>query len=797
MKKQITTFALFAILGLSGVFAQTSVPGGTVSGHWTVLGSPYNIMGSVTIPTLSTLTIDPGVTVSFQTSFGLTMIVQGRLLAVGTVADTITFTAANTTIGFSGIRFVDSYKYTGNDSSKFEYCKIQYGKDTTSVYLHQNGGAILFDNWSNAVISHCLVSDCNAGYSGGAIYCDSSSSPVIMYNTITNNSAVTTSVSTGNGGGGICCNNGSNPVISYNTISNNFAYDWGEGGGISCLNNSSPVITHNIISGNSIIYDGGGIACDNACSPLILYNTISNNSSAYYGGGGIYINSSTIPIISQNTISNNTGGTNYGGGGIFCNQSNIATLSYNNISNNSSAYLGGGILCYNSSSISTMSNNIISNNLVTYAMGNSEGGGIYCGINSSIDSISNTSITNNSAINGNGGGFYCSGTSPFMLNVTIANNYANLGGALYCDVAAKPNLYNCILWNDTTATPGGGNEMFQNDAPSAPSFYYCDVQGGEAAFQIGANFYIGTYANNITAIPMFVSPSAATGYLYNGVSANWGLQTGSPGIDAGKPLAPNAPYYSYPSTDLAGNPRIVICRIDMGAYENQYGASAPLNVGISGTTSICPHSSTTLTAGGATTYTWSPSTGLSLTNIANPVATPTVNTTYTVIGTSGACLAIDTVRITIITVDTSVMVSADSLTANTPTATYQWLNCPAMTPITGATNQSYTATANGNYAVIVTQNACSDTSSCYTISTVGIAENSLSGAISIYPNPVTDNLQMQTTLQIKNLVVTDITGRPIYTTASKTIDCSSFANGVYFIRAITEKGVIVKKFIKE
>ena len=120
-----------------------------------------------------------------------------------------------------------------------------------------------------------------------------------------------------------------------------------------------------------------------------------------------------------------------------------------------------------------------------------------------------------------------------------------------------------------------------------------------------------------------------------------------------------------------------------------------------------------------------------------------------------------------------------------------------MTPITGATNQSYTATANGNYAVIVTQNACSDTSSCYTISTVGIAENSLSGAISIYPNPVTDNLQMQTTLQIKNLVVTDITGRPIYTTASKTIDSSSFANGVYFIRAITEKGVIVKKFIKE
>jgi len=444
-----------------------------------------------------------------------------------------------------------------------------------------------------------------------------------------------------------------------------------------------------------------------------------------------------------------------------------------------------------------MANNIISNNSANYAVGNSQGGGIYCGIISSIDSILNTSITNNSAINGNGGGFYCSGTSPFMLNVTIANNYANLGGALYCDVAAIPNLYNCILWNDTTASPGGGNEMFQNDALSAPSFYYSDVQGGEAAFQIGANFYIGTYANNLNSAPMFVSPSAATGYLYNGVSANWGLQTGSPCIDAGEALAPKAPYYSYPLTDLSGNPRVVICRIDIGAYENQYGASAPLNIGISGTTYICPHSSTTLTAGGATTYAWSPSTGLSFTNIAAPVATPTVNTTYTVIGTSGTCQAIDTVRITIISVDTSVTVSADSLTANATAATYQWLNCPAMTHIIGATYQSYTATANGNYAVIVTQNACSDTSACYTISTVGIAENSLSDAISIYPNPVTDNLQIQATLQIKNIVISDITGRPIYTTDSKTINCSSLASGVYFIRTTTEKGVIVKKFIKE
>ncbi len=79
-----------------------------------------------------------------------------------------------------------------------------------------------------------------------------------------------------------------------------------------------------------------------------------------------------------------------------------------------------------------------------------------------------------------------------------------------------------------------------------------------------------------------------------------------------------------------------------------------------------------------------------------------------------------------------------------------------------------------------------------------IKENQLSEmAISIFPNPITDNLQIQTALQIKNIEVTDITGRLLFTATSKIIDCSSFANGVYFIKATTEKGVMVKKFIKE
>ncbi|HXP51798.1 MAG TPA: gliding motility-associated C-terminal domain-containing protein, partial [Bacteroidia bacterium] len=51
-------------------------------------------------------------------------------------------------------------------------------------------------------------------------------------------------------------------------------------------------------------------------------------------------------------------------------------------------------------------------------------------------------------------------------------------------------------------------------------------------------------------------------------------------------------------------------------------------------TTICSGSSTTLNVSGAESYSWSPSTGLSLTNTATPIASPTVTTTYTVIGCS-------------------------------------------------------------------------------------------------------------------------------------------------------------------
>ncbi|MBI5540618.1 MAG: right-handed parallel beta-helix repeat-containing protein [Bacteroidia bacterium] len=552
--KTIILSALLFITTLS-CFAQTIIPGGNISGTWTLVGSPYLIQGSIQVPNDSTLSIEPGVTINFQGTYKL--FVQGRIIAIGTSTDTIIFTAANTANGWRGIRF-DNTPST-NDTSKFICCKLQYGK-ATGTATDVNGGAFYFNNFSKVLISNCNITDCMANGSGGGICCDNKCNPIITNNTILNNTANNAS------GGGICCFL-SSPTISNNTISNNQADNYG--GGIYCYDNSNPTILNNTISNNTAANNGygGGIYCEQS-NPTISNNTISGNITSY--GGGIYSFYSN-PNISHNTILSNT--ADYGSG-IYCEYSD-PTISNNAISNNTASFYGGGIYCYYFNP--TIINNTISNNIAN------EGGGIYCSnfnpniINNkicnnladngggiycvnSIPTISNNTISNNTA--NKGGGIYCFYNSNLIItNSTIANNSAVNGGAIYCTNATNPILLNTILWGNTASI--SGQQLYLSDEDCDPNIYYSNVQGGTASFELNGNFFTGNYSNNINMNPLFVLPSGGSGTGYNGVTANWSLQSTSPCINAGDPVG------SYPTSDIAGNPRVVAGTIDIGAYEYQ------------------------------------------------------------------------------------------------------------------------------------------------------------------------------------------------------------------------------------
>ncbi|MDX2360165.1 MAG: T9SS type A sorting domain-containing protein [Crocinitomicaceae bacterium] len=138
--------------------------------------------------------------------------------------------------------------------------------------------------------------------------------------------------------------------------------------------------------------------------------------------------------------------------------------------------------------------------------------------------------------------------------------------------------------------------------------------------------------------------------------------------------------------------------------------------------------------------------------------------THTLTNVAG-CDSIVTLNLTINTVNSSVTQVDALLTADESGATYMWLDCPAMTQINGATNQAYTATANGDYAVIVTINGCSDTSTCYTVTGVGIIENDFGSGLLLYPNPTDGDfsIDLGENYQLVTVTMTDLSGKVIQT----------------------------------
>lgn len=174
-----------------------------------------------------------------------------------------------------------------------------------------------------------------------------------------------------------------------------------------------------------------------------------------------------------------------------------------------------------------------------------------------------------------------------------------------------------------------------------------------------------------------------------------------------------------------------------------------------------------------------------------------------VILNSTGCDSTITINLTINPLDVSTSVNGTVITANANGATYQWLNCANnYSPISGAISQSYTATANGNYAVIVTQGSCSDTSACQQITTVGMSPEQSTAEISMYPNPVSTELTIESA-GIKGEVTFEMInsiGQVVHKgsfVGKTTVQTSDLAPGVYLIKLGDDKTFEFKKIVKE
>ena len=227
-------------------------------------------------------------------------------------------------------------------------------------------------------------------------------------------------------------------------------------------------------------------------------------------------------VVGNRTMAGNQGGAIYAGGNALVEDCVIA--------GNSGMHASGGV--WMDSAGALLRNCVITNNDARIW-----GGGVFGG----QGTVRNCLIANN-RVSGNhtqygGGGVRL--LSAVLENCTIANNSCpadSHGGGIWMGVAGV--LTNCIVYHNTRGVAVNNIEA---------------AGYGNVGYSCCPDLAAGV-KGNITAAPLFVN--AAVG--------DYGLDSGSPAANKGTNLT-----WTASAVDLAGNPRIISGRVDMGAYERR------------------------------------------------------------------------------------------------------------------------------------------------------------------------------------------------------------------------------------
>jgi hypothetical protein len=259
---------------IAQLHSSTNIPGGNVSGTWTLAGSPYNVMGEITIPVGSTLIIEPGVTVNFTGTYKFN--VGGQLLAIGTAGSPILFTAVTK---WRGLRILNG-NTNGQDSTRLVYCNFTKGQASGSG-VDTYGGAIYATASGDLLIRACTFYNNIADTRGGAIYL-SNSAVRIEKSLFHHNTAVQN--------GGAIYNLGATVVMTKLTITTNTATS---GGGIYQSTSGGININNSILwndAPNEILVATGGTV-------TVTYSDVTGG----YAGAG---NMSDDPLFVNPTANN-------------------------------------------------------------------------------------------------------------------------------------------------------------------------------------------------------------------------------------------------------------------------------------------------------------------------------------------------------------------------------------------------------------------------------------------------------------------------------------------------------------
>ncbi len=170
-------------------------------------------------------------------------------------------------------------------------------------------------------------------------------------------------------------------------------------------------------------------------------------------------------------------------------------------------------------------------------------------------------------------------------------------------------------------------------------------------------------------------------------------------------------------------------------------------------------------------------------------------TFYDTLRASTGCDSVIISELSVNEVDTELTTTETTLTAQAASGSYQWIDCSSNQNIQGETNQSFTPTSSGTYAVELTQNGCKDTSICYTFTMVGIEDLELEGSVKVYPNPANNllNIELEEMYEFIHIRILNVQGKEVIQKQFENeqllrINLSELPAGPYFIHMQTPKG---------
>ncbi|MBK0403667.1 PKD domain-containing protein [Adhaeribacter sp. BT258] len=244
------------------------------------------------------------------------------------------------------------------------------------------------------------------------------------------------------------------------------------------------------------------------------------------------------------------------------------------------------------------------------------------------------------------------------------------------------------------------------------------------------------------------------------------------------------------------------------------------NVNITPASAVICTNPTQLTASGASTYTWSPATGLSATTGATVTANPSVTTVYTVTGTTSAgCVSTDTVRVIVPNITADFTPSGKyfdhrngaatvTFTNNSANGTFYLWNFGEPGLSTANTSTLYnpgpvTYPYTGTFIVKleVSANGCTEIhrDTIVVRNTTGLNEAFENGLIKIYPNPAKNYLQVEipatekvTAIQLTNAIGQVIAKQKPDAGATR-FNVANLPAGIYFVKISNAEGSIIKK----